>query len=32
MLANLCRMKFLDFILDVDWSISVAEQWDCAFE
>ena len=31
-LANLCRMKFLDFILDKDWSCSVAEQWDCAFE
>jgi len=31
-LANLCRMKFLDFILDKDWSSSVAEQWDWAFE
>jgi len=25
-------MKFLDFILDKDWSSSVAEQWDWAFE
>ena len=31
-LANHRRLKFLGFILDMDWSISVPEQWECAFE
>jgi len=31
-LANLCRMKFLDFVLDPDWSIATNHQWELAFE
>jgi len=31
-LANHCRMKFLDFVIDPDWNCSVEQQWDFAFE
>ena len=31
-LASHCRMKFLQFIIDPDWSCDVHQQWEWAFE
>ena len=31
-LAHHCRMKFLHFVLDEDWSVGTSQQWEWAFE